>query len=57
MSPIKSWFAAQAISSIRRGIGSRLAYAIVQRMMIRAYEVQERWATVPSRRSSPHAAR
>jgi hypothetical protein len=37
MKAIKSWFAAQAISSIRRGIGSRLAYAIVQRMKLRAH--------------------
>jgi hypothetical protein len=37
MNSIKSWFAAQAIPSIRRGIGSRLAYAIVQRMKLRAH--------------------
>ena len=37
MTSIKSWFAAQAISSIRRGIGSGLAYAIVQRMKLRAH--------------------
>jgi hypothetical protein len=36
MKAIKSWFAAQAISSITRGIGSRLAYDIVQRMKLRA---------------------
>ena len=35
MNSTKSWFAAQAISSIRRGIGSRLAYAILQRMQLR----------------------
>jgi hypothetical protein len=35
MRRIKSWLATQAISSIRRGIGSRLAYAIVQRMKLR----------------------
>ena len=41
MKPIKSWFAAQAISAIRRGIGSRLAHAVVQRMKLRAYVAAE----------------
>jgi hypothetical protein len=41
MRSIKSWFAAQAISSIRRGIGSSRAYAIVQRMRLRAYVLRE----------------
>jgi hypothetical protein len=37
MKPIKSWFAAQAISAIRRGIGSRIAYAVVTRMKLHAH--------------------
>jgi len=42
MNSIKSWFAAQAISSIRRGIGSRLAYAIVQRLKLPAHAARAR---------------
>jgi hypothetical protein len=37
MSPIKSWFATQAISAIRRGIGSRRAYDTVRRMRLRVH--------------------
>ena len=52
MKPIKSWFAAQAISAIRRGIGSRLAYAVVTRMKLRAHvaaESRERVAAFAAR--------
>ncbi len=52
MKPIKSWFAAQAISAIRRGIGSRVAYAIVTRMKLQAHvarENRERLAALATR--------
>ena len=48
MKPIKSWFAAQAISAIRRGIGSQVAYAIVTRMELHAHVARENRERLPA---------